>query len=177
MHGDATAPDSLALRKRSRWLVRLVWLLGLALAAGVVGYVTTHPEPLPRNGGLVTATTPVGEPVFVGVFGPGTGFDRSIDISGVKVFATSPVPVTITAHLCRGGSVGVTTDPLVFCSEVVPTEGATMTAGDEIVLEIVSDEPGVVQIDPVKIAYRENFRWATQRAGSRSVVTILATGS
>jgi len=85
--------------------------------------------------------------------------------------------VTITAHLCRGGSVGVTTDPLVFCSEVVPTEGATMTAGDEIVLEIVSDEPGVVQIDPVKIAYRENFRWATQRAGSRSVVTILATGS
>lgn len=173
MHGDAAPPDSLALRKRSRWLVRLVWLLGVALAATVVGYVTTHPDELPTTDGVVTASSPAGRSVFVGVFAAPSGFDRSLDISGVKVFATASGPVTITPHLCRGGSVGVTSDPAPFCSELVPTEGATMSAGDEIVLEVVGEEPGTVAIDRVRIAYREDFQRATQRAGQPAVVTIL----
>lgn len=173
MHGDASAADALTLRKRSRWLVRLVWLLGVALAAAVVGYVTTHPDELPTTDGVVTATTPAGRPVFVGVFATPSGFDRTLDISGVKVFATAPGPVTITSHLCRDGSVGVTTDPTPFCAELVRTEGATLGPGDEIVLEVVSDTPGPIAIDRIRLAYRDGLQRATQRAGQPAVVTIL----
>jgi hypothetical protein len=173
MHGDASSGEALTLRKRSPWLVRLVWLLGVALAATVVAYVATHPDELPTTDGVVTASTPSGRPVFVGVFAAPAGFGRSVHVSGVKVFATAPGPVTITPHLCRGGSVGVTTDPTPFCSEVVPTEGATLRAGDEIVLEVVGDVPGTIAIDRVRIAYRDDFQWATQRAGRPAVVTIL----
>jgi hypothetical protein len=170
MHGDAAPPEALTLRKRSRWLVRLVWLLGLVLVSGVLGYVATHPDELPTARSPVTASTPAGKPVFVGVFGD---VDRTLEISGVKVFATSPGPVTVTPHLCRGGSVSVTSDPTPFCAEVVPTEGTTMRAGDEIILEVVGDVPGQVVIDRVRIAYREGFRWDTQRAGQPAVVTVL----
>jgi hypothetical protein len=177
MHGDAAGTESLALRGRYRWLLRGLVLLCLVVLASAVGYVATHPEGLPTRDGVVTASTPTGEPIFVGVFAPGADFGRSLDISGVKVFATSTAEVTITPHLCRGGSVGVTSDPLVFCSEVVPTEGATLGAGDEIVLEVVGELPGTVTIDRIRVAYREDFQWATQRAGQPAVITILAAAS
>lgn len=167
--------EPLTLRQRSPWLVRSVWLLGLVVVAAVVGYVTTHAEALPTDERVVTAESRLGTPVFVGVFEPGAGFDRTLEVSGVKVYATSSVPVTITPHLCRGGSVGATTDPQVFCSEVVATEGATLHAGDSVVLEVVGDEPGAVAIDRVRIAYREGFRWVTQRAGRPAEVTILGS--
>src|SRR5690349_16051859 len=102
MHGDATPAEPLALRQRSRWLVRLLWLLLVVLAAAVVGYVATHPDPLPESDDTVVATTPAGEPIFVGAFAPEADFGRTLEVSGVKVYATSPVPVTITPHLCRG---------------------------------------------------------------------------
>ena len=49
-----------------------------------------------------------------------------------------------------------------------------MESGDEIVLEVVGDVPTVVEIDRVRIAYRDGLQWATQDAGSRSQVSILA---
>jgi hypothetical protein len=173
-HGDTVGPDRLQVRRRSPWLVRLAALAGLIVFVTVVGYVTTHPEELPTSDGLVTASTPVGQPVYVGVFQADAGFDRTLDLSGVKVFAVSTVPVTITPHLCRGGSVGVTSEPELFCSELVGTEGARMTAGDEIVLEVTGDEPGTVTIERVRVAYRDTLQWATQFAGSPAVVSILS---
>jgi hypothetical protein len=174
MDGDqAPEPERLALRRRSKWLVRLAWLVGLVVVVAVGWQVTTNPDDLPTSGDVVTASTPAGRPVFVGVFATPGDFDRSIEISGVKVFATAPGPVTVTPHLCRGGSVGVTTDPTLFCSELVPTEGATMKAGDEIVLEVVGDVPGQVVFDRIRVAYREDFQWATQTAGRPAVVEIV----
>ncbi len=173
MHGEAVPPDPLTLRTRSRWLPRLAWVLGLVLVASIAAYVATHPDELPTAPEVVTASTPAGRPVFVGVFAASGDLDRTLEISGVKVFATSPGPVTVTPHLCRGGSVGVTTDPSPFCSELVPTEGATMEPGDEIVLEVVGEVPGQVVFDRVRVAYRDGVQWATQRAGHPAVVTIL----
>lgn len=177
MHGDASPPEGLTLRKRSRWLVRLVWLLGVALGAGVLTYVATHPDELPTTPGVVTAETPAGEAVFVGVFSAGSDFARELEVSGVQVYAEAPGPVSITPHVCAGGSVGVTTDPLPFCSDFGPTEGATFGPGDTVVLEVVGEVPGSVRIDRIRVAYRESFQWATQRAGRETVVTILGPGS
>ena len=68
----------------------------------------------------------------------------------------------------------MTTTPETFCEELGPTEGATLERGDTVVLEVVGDAPGVVDIDRIRIAYRDGLQWATQDAGAPSQVTILA---
>lgn len=174
-HGDAAAPARLLVRGRSRWPLRVAALVGLVVFVAATAYVTTHPAELPTSDGVTTASTPAGQPIYLGVFQAGADFDRTLDISGIKVFAVSTVPVTIAPHLCRGGSLGVTSQPELFCSELVGTEGAAMTAGDEVVLEVAGDQPGTVTIDRVRVAYRESLQWATQSAGAPAVVTILGS--
>jgi hypothetical protein len=166
--------DPLQVRRRSPWLVRVGALAGVAVFLVAVGYVTTHPQELPTSDTVVTASTPVGRPVYLGVFQAEAGFDRTLAVSGIKVFAESTAPVTITPYLCRGGSVGVTSEPELFCAELVQTEGATMEPGDEVVLEVEGDQPGTVSIERIRVAYRARLQWATQFAGSPAVVTILS---
>lgn len=172
--GDDDTADPLRVRGRSRWAVRGAWLAGLTVFGVLTGYVTTSPAALPTSDEVVTASTPVDRPVFLGVFQADASFDRSLSLSGVKVFADSTVPVTITPHVCRGGSLGVTSEPESFCTELVPSEGATLTAGDEVVLEVSGAEPGTVRIERVRLAYRDRLQWATQPAGSAAEVTILS---
>jgi uncharacterized protein (DUF58 family) len=158
--------------RRGLWIA--TYAVVLVLLVAVIGWVSTHPEPLPTTETRVTASTPVTEPVYLGVFGTGADFDRTLHIAGVRVFASSTVDVTVTPHVCHGGSVRVTTTPETFCEELGPTEDATLGSGDTIVLEVVGEEPGVVAIDRIRIAYRGGMQWATQDAGAPSQVTILA---
>jgi len=166
--------DSLRVRGRSRWAVRVAWLTGLVVFAALAARVASSPEELPISDEVVAASTPVDRPIYLGVFQADASFDRSLHLSGVKVFAESTVPVTITTHVCRGGSLGVTSEPESFCAELVPTEGATLTAGDEVVLEVVGAAPGTVRVERVRLAYRDRLQWATQFAGSPALVTILS---
>ena len=174
MNGGARGgadPGALQVRRARFGIVG--WVLALVVAAVIIGWVTTHPAELPTSENRVSASTPVGTSVYVGVFAAPSDFDRTLHISGVKIFAISTVEVEITPWLCRGGSVGVTTTPDPFCSDLVDTEGTTMQAGDEIILEVSGDEPGSVAIDPVRIAYRDGVQWATQDAGSSAIVSLL----
>jgi hypothetical protein len=171
---DPGVRASLAVTPSRRgWLVA-TYAVVLLLLLAVIGWVSTHPEALATTGTTVQAETPVGVPVFVGVFATPADFDRSLHIAGVHVFATSTADVTIITHVCHGGSVNVTTTPQTFCGEFGPTEGTTLESGDAIVLEVVGDAPTVVEIDRVRIAYRDGMQWATQDAGARSRVSILA---
>lgn len=165
-------PPPLQLRRR-RGLGWVGWLLALLLVGGVVAWVSTHPEELPTTQQRVVATTPVGDPVYVGVFAARPGFDRTLHLAGVRIFASSTVDVEITPQLCKGGSVGVTTSPEAFCDEVVGTEGTTMVEGDEIVLEIAGDDAGTVAIDRIRVAYRDGVQWGTDDAGAPSVVSLI----
>ena len=158
---------------RRGWRVTAYVLVLLCLLAAI-GWVSTHPAGLATSDTIVRAETPVGEPVYVGVFGTPADFDRTLHVAGVRVFATSSADVTIVPHLCHGGSVRVTSTPESFCGRFGPTEGATLESGDEIVLEVAGAAPGEVQIDRVRIAYRDGLQWATQDAGARSQVSILA---
>ena len=167
---DADRTLAVAPSRRGWRIVAYVVVLVVLVAA--VGWVTTHPEELPTSAARVTASTPVTVPVYVGVFSAPA--DRTLHVSGVRVFATSTAPVKVVPHVCHGGSVTVTTTPESFCTELGATEDATLVGWDEVVLEVVGDEPGVVEIDRVRIAYRDGLQWATQDAGARSQVTILA---
>jgi hypothetical protein len=158
---------------RPGWRIA-TYAAALVVLLAVIGWVSTHPKPLSTDATTVQAETPVGEPVFVGVFGTPADFDRSLHLAGVHVFATSSADVTIVPHVCHGGSVNVTTTPETFCATFGRTEGATLGSGDAIVLEVVGDSPAVVDIDRVRIAYRDGLQWATQDAGARARVSILA---
>jgi hypothetical protein len=157
--------------RRGLWTAGYVVVL-LALLA-IVGWVSTHPDPLPTSTTRVLASTPPGRPVFVGVFAPAGDADRHLHISGVHVSATATSDVTILPHVCHDGSINVTTTPERFCTPFGPTEDTALEEGDEIVLEVVGDTPGVVDIDRVQIAYRDGLQWATQDAGAPARVTIL----
>jgi hypothetical protein len=176
MADAAGDPDGSSLQVRRRPRVGLVgWVLLLVVAAAIVAWVSTHPASLPTSTTTVNASTPVGQPVFVGVFTAPADSERTLHVSGVKVFATSTVDgVEIAPHLCHGGSVAVTADPEPFCSKLESTEGTTMGAGDEIVLEVSAETPGVVAIDRIRLAYRDGVQWGTQDAGSPAVVTLIA---
>ena len=159
-------------RSRRGWRFT-AYAAGLVLVLGVAGWVTTHPSPLDTSGRTLRAEAPPDQPVYVGVYDTPAGFGRTLHVSGVRVFATSTSPVTIVPHVCHDGSVSVTTTPEAFCHDFGPTEGATLRGGDEIVLEVVGKTPAVVEIDRVRVAYRDGLQWATQDAGARAQVTVL----
>jgi hypothetical protein len=171
---EPAGPGSLAVTPSRRGWRFTTYAVVLLLMLAVIGWVSTHPKALATTDATVRAETPVGEPVYVGVFGTPADFDRTLYVAGVRVFATSTGDVTIVPHVCHGGSVNVTTTPESFCDELGPTEGATLKSGDAILLEVVGDVPSVVEIDRVRIAYRDGLQWATQDAGARSQVSILA---
>jgi hypothetical protein len=157
---------------RRGWRITAYAAFLLAMVA-LLAWVSTHPKELATSNTRVKAETPVGQHVYVGVFGTPADFDRTLHISGVRVFATSTSDVTIVPHVCHGGSVSVTTTPDTFCRSFGPAEGATLEAGDAVVLEVDGTTPAVVEIDRVRIAYRDGLQWATQDAGAPSQVSIL----
>ena len=167
-------PASLAVTPSRRGWRITTYAAALLVLLAVIGWVSTHPETLATTDTTVRAETPAGQPVYVGVYGTPSDFDRTLHLAGVRVFASSTADVTIVPHVCHGGSVNVTTTPESFCRELGPTEGATLEGGDEIVLEIVGDVPTVVDVDRVRIAYRDGIQWGTQDAGARSQISILA---
>src|SRR4051794_30802286 len=91
----AVAPS----RRGWRWVV---YGAVLVLLVAVVAWVSTHPDPLDTVDAKVVASTPVTEPIYVGVYGTPADFDRSLQVSGVHVFATSTADVTIVPHVCHG---------------------------------------------------------------------------
>lgn len=169
----SVTPDALAVRPSRRGWRLAAYAVALVVLAAVAGWVATHPDPLPTSDRTVTASTPAGQPVFVGVFAVPADFGRTLEVSGVRVFATATTEATVTPHVCQGGSVGTTTDPTSFCTSFGPTEGATLGPGDEIVLEIEAAAPGSVQVDRVRVAYRDGVQWGVQDAGERAQVAVL----
>lgn len=146
----------------------------LALAAALTWWRSSTPDALPLDDRVINASTPVGQPIYLGVFKTDADFTRTLHVSGIKIHATSNTAVSLTPLLCRGGAITVTTDPDQFCPVLINPEGQTLRAGDGIVVQVVSDQPAVAVIDRVRVAFREDLAWATTPAGAESVVQVLA---
>lgn len=167
-----TPRTDLAVSRNPRALL-LSGLSVLAVAVALSVWHATSPRALPTTSELVAASTPIGAPVYVGVFHGGAGFDRTLELSGVKVHTTSNTQVAVTPLLCRDGAIAVTTDPAAFCSELIDPAGQPLTAADSIVLEVSGEQAAVAVVDPVRLAFREGLQWATLPAGAGAVVSIL----
>ena len=93
-------PGVLAVSPSRRGWGITAYVVVLAVLLAVIGWVSTHPDPLPTVDTKVVASTPVTESVYVGVFGTPADFDRSLHVSGVRVFATSPVRRSRSSRMC-----------------------------------------------------------------------------
>lgn len=174
---EPSGSSALALTPRAggrRGLRLTAYAAASVLVVAVVAWIGTHPAALPTTTNRIQASAPAGQPVFIGVFELPADSGRTLAVNGVRVFATSTVDTTVVPHVCRGGSVSVTTDPISFCSSIDPTEGTTLHAGDEVMLEVTGSGQGVAEIDRVRVAYRDGVQWAVQDAGAPSQVTFLA---
>lgn len=154
------------------WRIGVIALAVLMFLAWFAWYATT-PEDLPTDSKTANGSGVVGTPLYIGMFSAPDDFGRTLRISGVRVHATASAELDVTPVLCRRGTVGVTTQPEQFCSELVNPEGERMVGGDSILLRIESDSPAVAVIDQIEIAYREDVRWGTQPAGrQQAIVTV-----
>ncbi|NYI43154.1 hypothetical protein BJ993_000234 [Nocardioides aromaticivorans] len=148
---------------------------GVLLLLGWFTWYATTPDELPTSDKTISAPGVAGTPLYVGMFGAPDGFDRTLRISGVKVHATTSADLTITPLLCRRGTVGVTTGPEQFCSELIDPAGQRMVGGDSLVLKFEAAEPVIAVVDQLRVAYREDVRWDTQPAGvEQAIVTFSA---
>jgi len=167
-----TLTDGLQVRQRPR-LAAVVWMLVGLVGVVALMWFSRSPTELPVSEETVSVSTPVGQPVYVGVFAPPGDFGRTLHLSGVKVHTTANTEVTVVPLLCRGGTIGVTTQPETFCSELLDPEGQRFGAGDEIVLKITSADPAIAVIERVRLGYREGIQSATQEAGAETIVRVL----
>lgn len=148
---------------------------GVLILLGWSFWYATTPEELPTTSKTVSAPGVAGTPLYVGMFSAPDGFDRTLRVSGVKVHATTSADLTVTPLLCRRGTVGVTTGPDQFCSDLVNPEGQRLVGGDSIVLKFEASEPVIAVVDQLRIAYREDVRWDTQPAGNEQAIVTFSS--
>lgn len=164
-------PLQVAVRPR---IAHVAWVALFVVGVLLLWWYTTHPAELETSDDPVSASTPAGGPVYIGVVVPAADFGRTLHLAGVKVSTVSDTPVTVTPLLCRGGTVKVTTTPEPFCTELVDPQGEPLSAGSAIVLRLEAEEPGTARVDRVRLAYRDGLQWATQEAGSPATVEFLS---
>jgi hypothetical protein len=155
---------------------RLGLSLGLVLALVLVGvalWFVLHPSPLPTSDRTVEARTPVGVPLYVGVYA-GSRTGRTIDLSSVHVNAPEDSTAEVSAQVCVDGSISVTTEPAGFCTRVVPAAGASLDPDDTLMLAIQSPTAGTLVLDDLQVSYRDGLQWGTQPVGPRVRVTFLS---
>ncbi|NYG55580.1 hypothetical protein [Nocardioides perillae] len=161
--GDLPLTGGTRIRSRSWWAL---FAAGLVAAAG---WYAAHPAPLPSDGS-VAAQTAAGTPVTLGVLSVD---DRAVELREVGWDRSAlGAGDELTAHVCRGGSVSATRDPSAFCTSVVPAEGTTLRPGDQLVLEVVAEEPGRLVLEGLRVAYRDGWQWGEQQAGRTVEVVI-----
>ena len=165
-----TTDDGLAVG-RSRLGLYLGILIALVLVA-VAGWFMLHPAALPRSDRTVSARTPVGVPVYVGVYA-GDETDRTISLSSVHVNAPEDATAEVSAQVCVDGSLSVTADATGFCTRIVPASGASLGPGDTLMLKVQSSTAGTLELDDLQVSYREGLQWGTQPVGPRVSVTFL----
>ncbi len=156
-----------------RWRLTVIGAATALALAWVIWYAMT-PESLPTNDKVVQANGIVGTPLYVGMFAAPDDLGRAIRISGVKVQTSADVKLEVTPLLCRRGTVGVTTKPEQFCTELINPEGQRLVSGDSIVVKVESATPALAIVDRVRIAYREDIRWDTQPAGNKQAIVTIA---
>ena len=82
---EPAGPGPLAVTPSRRGWRITTYAVALLVLLAVIGWVSTHPKALATTDTTVRAETPVGAPVYVGVFGTPADFDRSLHLSLIHI--------------------------------------------------------------------------------------------
>ncbi|HTW15475.1 MAG TPA: hypothetical protein VMF51_10115 [Nocardioides sp.] len=166
-----TAADApLEVRRRPRTALA-AWTVAAAAVIGVVVWFVTSPRALATSDEPVVASTPVGQDVYLAVASGEP--DRTLELTGVRVHVSSTAPVEVEPLVCVEGSPRVTSDPEAFCQDLVAPEGHSFRGTDSLVLRVRGEYAGVVNVDRVRLGFREGVRWGTRPAGAPATVALL----
>lgn len=160
----------------TRW-----WWVPVAVSlVAVTAWWMTHPAALPAGGSPYTATATAGQPVYIGVLGPGYDGQRGLHISEVRIrLVDEDQEAKVAVWVCLGSSIGQSTDPQRFCEKVIEAEGATLRlgGGDQLMVSVEADAAATVELDPVELSYRDGLQWGTHEAGPPLVVEVVGGGT
>ncbi|MDN5892523.1 MAG: hypothetical protein L0H93_00735 [Nocardioides sp.] len=164
----AAGPRAEALEVSTRRWVRWLWIPVVVALVAAGAWWLGHPAELPSSGAKVSVTTKVGQPVYLAALGPEYDGRRNLEVTKV----TTPVDAAmdgayVEAWICRSGSIAQTTDPSRFCDEVVPAKGNPLHlgGGDQMIISVVADESGTVEVGQLEVSFREGLQRGTQPAG------------
>lgn len=143
----------------------------MAVVVGLVVWFVTNPRALATSDDPVVTSAPVGQDVYLAVAGGDP--DRTLELTGVRVHVSATAPVEVEPLVCVGGSPRVTTDPQAFCQDLVAPEGHSFRGTDSVVLRVRGEYAGVVNVDRVRLGFREGVRWGTRPAGAPATVALL----
>ncbi len=169
------APRLSLARASQTW--GLVALMGVVALGSAGTYYVTTPEPLPSGTGVVTASVPSNQSVYLGVLRLPRDFDRSLQVQGVQVEVTATSEVAVLPLLCLGGDIDVTTSPTTRCDDVVDPVGEELGSGDTLVLQVTGDGATVAVVEPVTISFREGLRRGSRVAGSGARIRVLGAAA
>lgn len=166
------APARAPARTRSSLAV-----VALLLVAGAVSdWWLVHPARLQPVGNRLELPTTVGQTVVLGMFAqPLAG---PVEVLGAEPRVRSlPVGTTLRVLACRtgdaplGGALGRAED---VCDAVSRPEGTVLrrfaAGGTYLVLEVTSSRPGAVEVDGLRVRYRDGFRRGSGDSGTVAVV-------
>lgn len=173
---DKFLHDDALTVKRTAWASKWLWLVGLIALAGIGAWWMTHPDGFAARGSL-SEQTPVARPLFVAVLGPSSDSGRTLELRDVGVSYSGPDGTDVTVLICRGGSIGTTTDASQFCPQLVEAKGETFHYGEmvteQLVLRVHAPLPGTVTVDGVDLTFRDGLQFGTVRVGPHLTLTVL----
>jgi hypothetical protein len=142
----------------------------VVIALLFVGWWMKHPADLGPSR-TVSGPTRVDQAVYVGIDAPE---GRTLHLSSVKVdWHGKPRGASWDAYVCKGGALGITPDPDPFCTSLKPAEGATLdTDKDQLVISIAASRAQTLEVDGVRVAFREGVQWGTKTIGAKITVTV-----
>lgn len=164
-------PGSLEVPARRWW--RFLWIPVVFVVVAVGLWWLGHPRELPRTDATTSATTAVGQPVFLGVQDGDDG--REITVRDVEVGVTEgDGEASVSVWICRGASVTQTSDPTRFCSDLVQAEGRSVRLGqDQLLVRISATTGQTVHLGRVELTYSDGWQRATQPIGQEFEVEFL----
>jgi len=155
---------------RRRW-VRWLWIPVLAVVVASAWWWAFHPADLPTSDRRLTATVKAGQTVYIGV-PTGDATERTLTLHSVKAAAEG---AEVDTWVCHGGSISMTTRPEPFCEAWTDAEDAELRlgGGDQLVLGVHADSPGVVEVDRVRIDFSDGLQRGTSDFGPTFAVDFL----
>ncbi|MDT0203315.1 hypothetical protein [Nocardioides sp. AE5] len=164
-------PPGLEITPR-RWL-RWLWIPVVFAVLAVGLWWLGHPQDLATQDRTASAQATVGRTVYLGVTDTSQA-GRTVRVTEVTVPEAKGGTASVKALICVDGSIAQTTDATRFCSALVDAADRDLRIGtDQLILSITAQDAATIELDRVRVAFRDGLQRGESAAGPTFAVTFL----